>query len=171
MRDGVELAADAYQGPEDKPRPALPAPAPQALDRTRADGGGYAAPDDSYQAPLTVTDKVEIVSWSTPVFEAGTEMIGTGPAHIYAEIDQPDMNFILRLGLRPQRQAPAHHQRLPQGLAPRARRAEHRRQPAPRAHPYRAGGTRDDRGVSAAALPIREHVQGGPSPDRGTVQR
>lgn len=57
----------------------------------------YAAPDGFYQAPLTVTDKVEMLSWSTPVFEEPVEMIGTGAAHIYAEIDQPDTNFILRL--------------------------------------------------------------------------
>ena len=29
-------------------------------------GAEYAAPDGFYQAPLTVTDKVEIISWSTP---------------------------------------------------------------------------------------------------------
>jgi predicted acyl esterase len=60
-------------------------------------GAEYAAPDGFYQAPLTVTDKVEIISWSTPAFEEDTEMIGTGAAHIFAEIDQPDTNFILRL--------------------------------------------------------------------------
>ncbi|MET4059518.1 putative acyl esterase [Arthrobacter sp. UYP6] len=58
---------------------------------------GYAAPDGFYQAPLTVTDKVEILSWSTDTFEERTEMIGTGAAHLFAEIDQPDTNFILRL--------------------------------------------------------------------------
>jgi predicted acyl esterase len=57
----------------------------------------YAAPDGFYQAPLTVTDKVEILSWSTAAFEEPAEMIGTGAAHIFAEIDQPDTNFILRL--------------------------------------------------------------------------
>ena len=60
-------------------------------------GVEYAAPDGFYQAPLTVTDEVQILSWSTPVFEEATEMIGTGAAHIFAEIDQPDTNFILRL--------------------------------------------------------------------------
>ena len=60
-------------------------------------GAEYAAPDGFYQAPLTVTDKVEILSWSTEPFEADTELIGTGAAHIFAEIDQPDTNFILRL--------------------------------------------------------------------------
>jgi hypothetical protein len=81
-------------------------------------GAEYAAPDGFYQAPLTVTDKVEIISWSTPPFEEDTELIGTGAAHIFAEIDQPDQLHPAPVGLRPQRQAPAHHQRLPQGLAP-----------------------------------------------------
>ncbi|SDO93993.1 hypothetical protein SAMN04487914_101225 [Arthrobacter sp. ok909] len=60
-------------------------------------GTEYAAPDGFYQAPLTVTDRVEILSWSTEPFEADTELIGAGAAHIFAEIDQPDTNFILRL--------------------------------------------------------------------------
>ena len=60
-------------------------------------GTEYAAPDGFYQAPLTVTDKVEIISWSTEPFETPTEMIGTGAAHIFASIDQEDTNFILRL--------------------------------------------------------------------------
>ncbi|SEC31846.1 CocE/NonD family hydrolase [Rhodococcus koreensis] len=57
----------------------------------------YAAPDGFYQAPLTVTDKVEILKWETAPFEKPTELIGTGAAHLFAEIDQPDSNFILRL--------------------------------------------------------------------------
>jgi predicted acyl esterase len=60
-------------------------------------GADSAAPDGFYQAPLTVTDKVEILSWSTKPFEEPVEMIGTGAAHIFAEIDQPDTNFILRM--------------------------------------------------------------------------
>ena len=60
-------------------------------------GTQFAAPDGFYQAPLTVTDKVEIISWSTEPFETPTEMIGTGAAHIFASIDQDDTNFILRL--------------------------------------------------------------------------
>ncbi|VXB57679.1 CocE/NonD family hydrolase [Citricoccus sp. K5] len=60
-------------------------------------GTEYAHPDGFYQAPLTVTDDVQILSWSTPVFEEPVEMIGTGAAHLFAEIDQPDTNFILRL--------------------------------------------------------------------------
>ncbi|WP_241386861.1 CocE/NonD family hydrolase [Rhodococcus sp. CH91] len=60
-------------------------------------GVRYAAPDGFYQAPLTVTDKVEILKWETPVFAEPTEMIGTGAAHIFAEIDQADTNFILRM--------------------------------------------------------------------------
>lgn len=60
-------------------------------------GPEHAAPDGFYQAPLTVTDKVEILSWSTDPFDRDTELIGTGAAHLFAEIDQPDTNFIMRL--------------------------------------------------------------------------
>ncbi len=60
-------------------------------------GAEYAAPDGFYQAPLTVTDKVEILRWDTEPFDEPTEMIGTGAAHIFAEIDQDDTNFILRM--------------------------------------------------------------------------
>ncbi|WP_427017492.1 CocE/NonD family hydrolase C-terminal non-catalytic domain-containing protein [Pseudarthrobacter sp. P1] len=60
-------------------------------------GVGYTAPDGFYQAPLRVTDKVEVLSWSTDMFEEDTAMIGTGAAHLFAEIDAVDTNFILRL--------------------------------------------------------------------------
>ncbi|TRW47268.1 CocE/NonD family hydrolase [Georgenia yuyongxinii] len=60
-------------------------------------GTEHAGPDGFFQAPLTVTDKVEILSWSTDPFAEPTELIGTGAAHIFAEIDQDDTNFILRL--------------------------------------------------------------------------
>ncbi|KAE8765790.1 CocE/NonD family hydrolase [Georgenia thermotolerans] len=60
-------------------------------------GTEHAAPDGFYQAPLTVTDKVEILSWSTEPFAEPTELIGTGAAHLFAAIDQDDTNFILRL--------------------------------------------------------------------------
>ena len=60
-------------------------------------GAEHAAPDGFFQAPLTVTDEVEILTWSTEPFEEPMEMVGTGAAHIFAEIDQPDTNFILRI--------------------------------------------------------------------------
>ncbi|MGW0432133.1 CocE/NonD family hydrolase [Micromonospora sp. NPDC003197] len=60
-------------------------------------GAEYAAPDGFYQAPLTVTDQVATVSWSTEPFEEPTELIGTGAAHLFAEIDQDDTNFIMRM--------------------------------------------------------------------------
>ncbi|MEV0495266.1 CocE/NonD family hydrolase [Streptomyces atratus] len=60
-------------------------------------GVEYAAPDGFYQAPLTVTDRVQVLKWSTESFEEPTELIGTGAAHLFAEIDQDDTNFILRL--------------------------------------------------------------------------
>ncbi|MDO5533542.1 MAG: CocE/NonD family hydrolase [Propionibacteriaceae bacterium] len=60
-------------------------------------GPEYAAPDGFFQAPLTVTDKVEILSWETAPFTEKVEMMGTGAAHIFAAIDAEDTNFILRL--------------------------------------------------------------------------
>lgn len=60
-------------------------------------GAEHAAPDGFYQAPLTVTDKVEVLDWRTEPFETPTEMVGTGAAHLFVEIDQPDTNFILRM--------------------------------------------------------------------------
>lgn len=60
-------------------------------------GPEHAAPDGFYQAPLSVTDDVQVVSWSTPVLDEPVEMIGTGAAHLFVEIDQPDTNLILRL--------------------------------------------------------------------------
>ncbi len=60
-------------------------------------GPEHAAPDGFYQAPLTVTDQVESVRWSTAAFEKPVEMIGTGAAHLFVEIDQEDTNLILRL--------------------------------------------------------------------------
>ncbi|MGO4596321.1 CocE/NonD family hydrolase [Terrabacter sp. 2RAF25] len=60
-------------------------------------GAEHAAPDGFYQAPLTVTDKVEMLDWSTPPFEEPTELVGAGAAHLFVEIDQPDTNLILRL--------------------------------------------------------------------------
>ncbi|MBP2369587.1 CocE/NonD family hydrolase [Pseudonocardia parietis] len=60
-------------------------------------GPEHAAPDGFFQAPLTVTDTVQILSWSTAPFDEATELIGTGAAHLFAEIDQPDTNFIMRL--------------------------------------------------------------------------
>lgn len=63
----------------------------------RSWGWGTSPPDGFCQAPLTVTDEVEILSWSTGPFEGGTELIGTGAAHAFAEIDQDDPNFVPRM--------------------------------------------------------------------------
>lgn len=59
-------------------------------------GPEAAAPDGFYQAPLTVTDRVEVIRWSTPPVEEPTELMGTGAAHLFAQIDQDDTNFIMR---------------------------------------------------------------------------
>jgi predicted acyl esterase len=60
-------------------------------------GAEHAAPDGFYQAPLTVTDRVEIIDWATAPFEEPCELIGTGAAHLFVEIDQPDTNLIMRV--------------------------------------------------------------------------
>jgi predicted acyl esterase len=73
-----------------RPRRTL-SPEPEPL------GPNHAAPDGFYQAPLTVTDQVEVLSWSSAKFQKPVEMIGTGAAHLFVEIDQDDTNFILRM--------------------------------------------------------------------------
>ncbi len=60
-------------------------------------GAEHAAPDGFFQAPLTVTDRVETVSWSTDIFETPTTLIGTGAFHLFASIDQDDTNWIMRM--------------------------------------------------------------------------
>ena len=57
----------------------------------------HAHPEGFYQAPLTITDKVEKLSWSTEPFDTLTSVHGTGAAHLFVAIDQDDTNLILRL--------------------------------------------------------------------------
>jgi predicted acyl esterase len=64
-------------------------PEPMGLD--------HGHPEGFYQAPLTVVDKVEKLTWSTEPFQTATSVHGAGAAHLYAAIDQDDTNFILRL--------------------------------------------------------------------------
>lgn len=60
-------------------------------------GVAHAHPEGFYQAPLTITDKVEKLSWATEPFRTATSVHGVGAAHLFAAIDQDDTNFILRL--------------------------------------------------------------------------
>lgn len=55
-----------------------------------------AHPDGFYQAPLTITDKLEKLTWSTDAFVTTTSIQGVGAAHLFVELDQPDTNLILR---------------------------------------------------------------------------
>jgi predicted acyl esterase len=57
----------------------------------------HAHPEGFFQAPLTVTDKVEKLTWCTDPFQTTTSVHGVGAAHLFAAIDQDDTNFILRL--------------------------------------------------------------------------
>ena len=121
----------------------------------------YAAPDGLYQAPLTVTDTVEVLSWSTAPFEEPTELIGTGAAHLFAEIDQEDTNFILRLW----DEAPdGTRQLITSGYLKASHRELDERStegnpyhPHTRVVPVEPG----DRGVRAAPVPVRRAFQPG----------
>lgn len=107
----------------------LPASAAQLPTEPELMGAEYAAPGGLYQAPLRVTDKVEIIGSSTPPFVEDGEMIGSGRGP-YLRGDRPGGHELhpARVGLRPQRPPAADHQRLPQGLTPGARRAQRRTQ-------------------------------------------
>jgi hypothetical protein len=59
-------------------------------------GPEVAHPDGFFQAPLTITDKVEKLTWSTDPFDKVTSIQGVGAAHLYVAIDQDDTNLILR---------------------------------------------------------------------------
>lgn len=91
------VAADEWPPKPIGYRPLYLRPRRKLLPEPELMGPDHAVPDGFYQAPLTVTDRVEIIDWSTEPFEQTTELIGTGAAHIFAAIDQDDTNFILRL--------------------------------------------------------------------------
>lgn len=57
----------------------------------------YAHPDGYYQAPLTVTNKSQVVKWTSDKFLEEAEFTGTGAIYLHAEIDTDDTNFISRL--------------------------------------------------------------------------
>lgn len=89
-RDTWPLAEVDYRPLHLRPRGQL-TPGPEPL------GTHWAPPDGFYQAPVTVTDEVETLTWSTQPVETTTEMIGTGAAHLYIQIDTDDTNLIVRL--------------------------------------------------------------------------
>lgn len=60
-------------------------------------GPDHVGPDGFFQAPLTITDRVEMLSWSTDVLEEPTTLLGTGAFHLFAAIDQDDTNWIMRM--------------------------------------------------------------------------
>lgn len=90
------VTADQWPPKEIDHRPLYLRPRGKLLPEPERMGGEYAAPDGFYQAPLTVTDEVEVLTWRTEPFEEPTEMIGTGAAHLFVKIDQEDTNLILR---------------------------------------------------------------------------
>jgi hypothetical protein len=91
------VTADQWPPKEAEYRPLYLRPRHKLSATPEPMGPEAAPPDGFYQAPLTVTDEVEVLSWSTGPFEQPTELIGTGAAHLFVEIDQPDTNLVLRL--------------------------------------------------------------------------
>ena len=54
-------------------------------------------PDGFYQPPLTVTDNVQVVRYTTAPMLEDTEVTGPGAFYMYASIDTDDTNFIVKL--------------------------------------------------------------------------
>jgi len=60
-------------------------------------GVGSVPPDGFYQPPLTVTDNVQVVRYTTAPMLEDTEVTGPGAFYMYASIDTDDTNFIVKL--------------------------------------------------------------------------
>ena len=60
-------------------------------------GADSVPPDGFYQAPLTVTDNVEVLRYLTPPMDEDTEVTGPIALYLYASIDTDDTNFIVRI--------------------------------------------------------------------------
>lgn len=54
-------------------------------------------PDGFYQPPLTVTDQVQVLRYSTPPLLEDIEITGPGALYLYASIDTDDTNFIVKV--------------------------------------------------------------------------
>jgi len=98
----VEGTREYVEGEEFPPRPTeyrelFLRPRRKLSFEPEAMGPAHAAPDGFFQAPLTVTDRVEILSWSTEPFEEPATLMGTGAFHLFASIDQDDTNWIMRM--------------------------------------------------------------------------
>jgi uncharacterized protein len=62
-----------------------------------AGSSGVPEVETFFQAPLTLTTKVEKLTWASEPFATATTMHGVGAAHLFVAIDQDDTNLILRL--------------------------------------------------------------------------
>lgn len=91
------LGAPTWPVPGVEHRPLFLRPRGKLLPAPEAMGVEHAAYDGFFQAPLTVTDEVRKVTWASEAFTETVEMVGTGAAHLFVEIDQPDTNLIVRM--------------------------------------------------------------------------
>ncbi len=80
-----------------------------------------AAPDGFYQAPLTVTQTISSLKWSTGPLAEDTEVTGPSALTFHASIDTDDTNFILKLyDVDPHGKRTQTNHGLAEGLSPGA---------------------------------------------------
>jgi len=60
-------------------------------------GGESVPPDGFYQPPLTVTNQVQVLRYSTPPLREDTEITGPAALYLYVSIDSDDTNFIIKV--------------------------------------------------------------------------
>jgi len=65
--------------------------------RTGTAPSDFAAPDGFYQAPLTVTQTISSLKWSTAPLGEDVEVTGPAALTFHASIDTDDTNFIVKL--------------------------------------------------------------------------
>ena len=123
-------------------------------------GPEHAAPDGFYQAPLTVTDKVEILSWSTDAVRGG-HRADRHRRRAPVRRDRPAGHQLhpAAVGRRPERQPPAASP--PASSRPRTASSTTRTTEGNPYHPHTRAvpvepGTIEE--YVAAPLPVRDHV-------------
>ena len=60
-------------------------------------GGESVPPDGFYQPPLSVSNQVQVLRYTTPPLSEDMEITGPAALHLYASIDTDDTNFIIKV--------------------------------------------------------------------------
>jgi predicted acyl esterase len=72
-------------------------PRGQLLTEPEPLGADCVPPDGFYQAPLTVTTTVQLLTWTSSPMPEDTEVTGPAALYLHASIDTDDTNFIVKL--------------------------------------------------------------------------